>query len=150
MGTNAQLERRAVTPRLFDWLETEFPFFPVLRTLEREHMIRCEEYVDGGRYVLRAELPGIDPEKDVTVSVADGVLRVHAERRETTRDQKRSEFTYGSMSRALTLPPGANEDSVAATYRDGILRVTVDLPETVTGKAKQIPIEIERDDTAKP
>ena len=50
MGTNAQLERRAVTPRLFDWLETEFPFFPVLRTLEREHMIRCEEYVDGGPY----------------------------------------------------------------------------------------------------
>ena len=93
MSTNAQLERRIAAPRLFDWLENEFPFFPALRTLEREHAIRCEEYIDGGQYVLRAELPGIDPDKDVDVSITAGVLRVRAERRETKKDQQRSEFS---------------------------------------------------------
>ncbi len=144
MNTNTQLERRPVGPRLVDWLENEFSFFPALRAFERERVIRCEEYIEGGQYVLRAELPGIDPDKDVEVNVAGGVLRVLAERRETKKDQQRSEFTYGSFSRVLTLPHGAQEDSVTASYRDGILQVTVDLPEPSGPQPKRIPIE--RDD----
>ena len=146
MITNTQLERRTTTPRLFDWLENEFPFFPALRNLDREHAIRCEEYIDGGQYVLRAELPGIDPEKDVDVSISAGVLRVQAERREVKKDQQRSEFSYGSFSRSLTLPQGADEDSVTATYQDGILQVTVALPEPAMPQPKRIPIE--RDTTS--
>lgn len=141
MAVNSQLEKRTVAPRLLDWLETEFPFFPTLRALDREHAIRCEEYIEGGQYVLRAELPGIDPDKDVDVSIAGGVLRVHAERREIKKEQQRSEFSYGSLSRALTLPQGADEDSVTASYKDGILQVTVALPEPAIPQPKRIPID---------
>ena len=141
MAINAQLEKRTSAPRLLDWLETEFPFFPALRALDREHAIRCEEYIEGGQYVLRAEVPGIDPDKDVDVSVAGGILRVHAERRETKKEQQRSEFCYGSFSRALTLPQGVDEESVTASYKDGILQVTVALPEPAMPQPKKIPIE---------
>jgi HSP20 family molecular chaperone IbpA len=126
---------------LFDWLETEFPFFPTLRALDREHAIRCEEYIEGGKYVLRAELPGIDPDKDVDVSITGGVLRVTAERREIKKEHHRSEFSYGSFHRALTLPEGADQDSVTASYQDGILQVTVALPERSIPEPKRIPIE---------
>lgn len=140
MVITSQLERRDSTPRLLDWLETEFPFFPALRMLDRDQMIRCEEYVEGGQYVLRAELPGIDPDKDVDVSIVGGVLRVHAERRESKREQQRSEFYYGSLRRALRLPRGTDEESVHASYKDGVLEVTVDVPEPAMPQSKRVPI----------
>ena len=141
MAINAQLERRISAPRLLDWLETEFPFIPALRAMDRAHAIPCEEYIEGGQYILRAELPGIDPDKDVDVSIVGGVLRVHAERREMKKEQQRSEFSYGSFSRALALPQGADEESVTAAYRDGILQITVALPEPAVPQPKRIPIE---------
>jgi HSP20 family protein len=140
MTLNSQLERRPTTPRLLDWLENEFSLFPGLRAFDRDQAIRCEEFVEDGKYVLRAELPGIDPEKDVEVSLADGVLTVAAERRESRKEQKRSEFCYGSLRRSLTLPKGADDDSVTATYRDGILQVTVSLPTKEETQAKKIPV----------
>ena len=136
-----QLQRRATMPRLFDWLEGEFPMFPGFRWMERERAMRCEEYVEDGKYVLRAELPGIDPDKDVEVSVTDGVLTVTAERREERKEGQRSEFYYGSLHRAVTLPAGVDEGSVTATYRDGILRVEVPFPAEEKAPARKVPIE---------
>ena len=95
--------------------------------------MRMEEFVDGDTLVLRAELPGIDPEKDVDLSVVDGVLIIKAERREETTEGEagksgyRSEFRYGSYERRLMLPNGATPDDVKATYTDGILEVRLPL-----------------------
>jgi HSP20 family protein len=81
--------------------------------------------------VVRAELPGIDPEKDVEITVDNGVLTITAERREEKVEGEegtsgyRSEFRYGSYRRSMTLPTGATEDDVKATYTDGILEVRV-------------------------
>jgi len=144
MTLNAQLERRPVAPRLLDWLENELPLLPGLRSFDRDQAIRCEEFVEDGKYVLRAELPGVDPEKDVEVTVSDGILTVSAERRESRKERRRSEFYYGTLRRSLALPKGADSRSVAATYGDGILQVTVTLP-----KAEEVPvtkIEIARTD----
>jgi len=144
-------ERKDAPPRLFDWFETEFPWvttfptfpsamFPELRVFDEERAMRCEEYVEEGRFVLRAELPGIDPEKDVEISVSDGLLRIDAERQETHKEQHRTEFFYGKLARTLALPSGVDEKSVKATYRDGILEVTIDLPKEQVPAAK-VPIE---------
>ncbi|WP_055867549.1 Hsp20/alpha crystallin family protein [Frankia sp. CpI1-P] len=92
-------------------------------------MIRVEETDEAGMHVVRAEMPGIDPARDVEITVAEGVLSVRAERRdekaEKTDHGYRSEFRYGSFSRSLPLPAGAKDDQVAATYKDGILEIRV-------------------------
>ena len=88
-----------------------------------------EEYRDGDTVVIRAELPGIDPEQDVELTVADDVLHLRAERRERTEHKDkggyRSEFRYGSFSRALPLPAGCRDEDISAAYRDGVLEVRV-------------------------
>ena len=96
------------------------------------HMMRVEEFVDGEACVMRAELPGLDPRKDVEITVADGVLHVSAKREERTEEERpdgyRSEFRYGHLTRDLRLPEGATEADVTATYKDGILEVRVPAP----------------------
>jgi HSP20 family protein len=105
--------------------------------MESSSGIRVEEFVDGQTMVVRAELPGIDPDQDVDVSVSDGVLRIKAERREQTehrdKDSYRSEFRYGSFTRDVTLPDGVNPDDINATYRDGVLEVRTPMPPKPAG-----------------
>ncbi|MGH3478931.1 MAG: Hsp20/alpha crystallin family protein [Nocardioidaceae bacterium] len=113
---------------VFDWLEEEFPPLPLWRSFE-PRWPRIEDFQEEGRYVIRAELPGIDPEKDVEITIADGVLTVQAERREETKEGKRSEFRYGAFSRSCPLPKGADEGDVSATYTDGILEISVAMKE---------------------
>ncbi|TFC77646.1 Hsp20/alpha crystallin family protein [Cryobacterium cheniae] len=95
--------------------------------------MRVEEFRDGGNLVVKAEMPGIDPEKDVDVSVSDGVLHIQAERQEKTehkdKDGYRTEFRYGSFTRDIVLPRGVKEEDVTASYRDGVLEVRVPVPE---------------------
>ena len=55
-----------------------------------EHPVRAQDYVrDGGQDVLRAELAGCDPERDIEVTASCGVLTIRAERREDRRDRRR-------------------------------------------------------------
>jgi HSP20 family protein len=91
--------------------------------------IKVEEFTDDGKYVVRAELPGVDPEADIDITVADGLLTIRGERREEIKEDQRSEFYYGSFTRTLTLPVGADADAVTADYKDGILEVRIPMPE---------------------
>lgn len=94
--------------------------------------IKVEQFLDGSTLVVRAEVPGIDPDKDIDVSVRDGMLHITAEREEKTehkgKDGYRSEFRYGSFTRSIALPPGAREEDVSATYKDGVLEVRAPAP----------------------
>lgn len=105
--------------------------------------MRVEEFMDGTTFVVRAELPGLDPEKDVELTVEDGLLRIKAERREEKTVEKgktyRSEFRYGTLFRAIPLPSGTAADDVKATYADGVLEVRVPVA-TPQAKATSIPI----------
>jgi HSP20 family protein len=96
-----------------------------------------------GNLVIRAELPGIDPEKDVDITVQDGVLYIKGERRHEERTERdnyyRFESSYGSFHRAVPLPEGVKEDDVQASYENGILEVTVPKAAELTS-AKKVPI----------
>jgi HSP20 family protein len=109
------------------------------------HLVRVEEFLDGDTCVIRAELPGLDPNKDIELSVRDGVLHLSAERKEHTEEERpdgfRSEFHYGRMSRNVRLPEGASEADVTATYKDGILEVRLPAPqETPAPVSTKIPV----------
>ncbi|HEX6197116.1 MAG TPA: Hsp20/alpha crystallin family protein [Jiangellaceae bacterium] len=134
MTTLVRSGQRGLLPELVDLLEA--PFAP-FRTAQ---MIRCEEFTRDGQYVLRAELPGIDPESDVEISVKNGVLTIHGERKEEEHEGSRTEFRYGAFTRSLTLPAGADEDDVTAVYEKGILEVSVGLKEPAES-AKRIPVK---------
>jgi HSP20 family protein len=75
-----------------------------------DELIRVDEFRDDKTQVVRAELAGIDPDKDVAITVSDGMLRINAQRRvqEKTEDKgyTRHELRYGSFSRSLPLPEG--------------------------------------------
>jgi HSP20 family protein len=112
--------------------------------LPLDDLIRVEEFTEDGTMVVRAELPGIDPEKDVEIEVYDGMLHVNAERRleETTeeKDYTRRELRYGSFTRALPLPVGATESDVKATYKDGMLEIRVPLATPPEPEATKVPV----------
>lgn len=139
MSTRTEVGRRTA-PGLLGWLEKEFSAFPVLRGFDTERIMRCEEYREPGCVVVRAELPGVDPDKDVEVTVENGLLRIQAHRREEHKERRRSEFFYGEMVRTMLLPPGTDESAVTATYRDGILEVVVPVPEPNPTTAVTVPI----------
>ncbi|MFZ3453105.1 Hsp20/alpha crystallin family protein [Arthrobacter sp. 7Tela_A1] len=104
---------------------------------------RVEEYRDGDNMVVRAELPSVDPEKDLDVTVTEGSLRIHGERRESAehkaRTGYRSEFKYGSFTREIPLPPGAAQENVSASYNDGVLEVRVPL-QPGGGQGRKVPV----------
>ncbi|MGA7987551.1 MAG: Hsp20/alpha crystallin family protein [Candidatus Dormiibacterota bacterium] len=143
-------EKTTLTPRYpTDVLGRTFadilrwPVFPLLG-LTQDFPMRLEEYADDGHLVVRAELPGVDPDKDIHVSVADGLLTITGERRSETKiDEKGrhfSEMQYGSFARTIPLPDGASEKDVTASYRDGILEVRLGLTAKMPAKAAAIPI----------
>ena len=136
MNTIVHSGQRGLWPELFDMLES-----PITAFRPHGQMIRFEEYVENDRYVLRAELPGIDPDRDVEVRVSGGVLTIHGQRQEQQKERYRTEFRYGSFTRSIALPTEANEDDVTAVYRNGILEVAVGLKEA---KASERRIAVER------
>jgi HSP20 family protein len=91
--------------------------------------------------VLSFDLPGI-PEEDIAVELDDNVLTVSGERsrdsEQSTERYYRFERRFGSFSRGVTLPPGVQEDSISANYKDGVLEVRVPKPEEPKPKRIQI------------
>ena len=77
------------------------------------------------RYLIRAELPGLDPEKDIEVTVEGTTLTIHAERRQEDSGPHRSEFRYGSLTRLVSLPVKVDAKDVTARYEKGVLEVSV-------------------------
>ncbi len=112
---------------------------------EHDGWLKLEEYEDGGTLVLRTEVPGVDPEKDVEVTVQDGVLRLHAHR-EVKAEQKgkkryHSEFRYGELTRTVRLPDGVAAEDVNATYQDGVLELRIPLPADTEPEVTKVPVK---------
>jgi HSP20 family protein len=137
MSTLTRRDYRGPFGDMVDWLEAPWA---MLRPATG-HVMRVEDFVKDGSYIIRVELPGIDPEKDVEVSVAQGVLTIKAERREEETGKHHSEFHYGTFSRSVTLPPTADEDHIDAVYAHGILEVTVRLADKEAAEStRKIPV----------
>lgn len=112
------------------------PFAPATDVLARN-----------GDWVIRMDLPGVDPAKDVTVSVDQGRLVVHGERKQhkeiKEKDYYRSETVQGAFERYVPLPKAVDQGKITASYVDGVLEIVIpdankELP---APKAKQIPIK---------
>jgi HSP20 family molecular chaperone IbpA len=105
--------------------------------------MRIEEIEHPDGLVIRAELPGIDHERDLDVRIRGHVLEIRAERtpEPTSADEhRRSEFHYGRLWRLLTLPRLARESEVSATYCKGILEVRVPFGEAGPPDATRVAV----------
>jgi len=128
---------RAVFPDLADWLESPWTGPPPFLAGQ---VFRLEESIRDDRYVIRAELPGLDPENDIEVTVDGRILTIRAERRQQDTGPHRSEFRYGSLARAVRLPARVDPADVAARYDKGVLEVSVPVRE-VKPEGIRIPVE---------
>ena len=94
------------------------------------------------RIVVRADLPGLD-EKDIEVTVHDGMLTVRGERKAEKEEKKEgyyyNERSYGMFSRTLPLPAAVEADKVKATFKKGVLEVH--LPKAKEAQDKKIEIK---------
>jgi len=93
--------------------------------------------------VLNVELPGVTKD-DISLEVKDSTLTIRGEKK-LEKDVKEENFhrmerTYGSFTRAFTLPSTVQQDKVKAKFRDGILEIR--LPKAEEAKPKQIKVDV--------
>ncbi|HET6713516.1 MAG TPA: Hsp20/alpha crystallin family protein [Actinomycetota bacterium] len=104
-----------------------FPALP--EGFRRPFMPVCDVFGREGDLIVHLEVPGIDPEKDVTIQVEDDVLVIRGERstKEEVEDKDyyRMESSFGSFERRLPIPEGVKEDDIVATYADGVLEIVL-------------------------
>ncbi len=90
---------------------------------------KVDVFAREGSLIVRAELPGVDPDKDIDISVEDGVLSIKGERRNEQKTDGegfyRLETSYGAFERHIPLPQGVNADDITASYENGMLEVVV-------------------------
>ena len=96
------------------------------------------------KYVIKADLPGVD-KKDIDVKLENGVLSIRGEKQtesETGKGTKRhrTERFHGSFARSFTLPDAVKADKVDASYKDGVLSLTI--PKEEEAKPKSIDIKV--------
>ncbi len=128
---------RAMFPDLADWLEAPWTGPPPFMAAQT---FRIEEVAEDDRYVIRAELPGLDPDEDIEVTVDGRNLTIQAERRQEGSGPSRSEFRYGSLTRLVRLPARVDPKDVTARYERGVLEVSVPIRD-VKPEGTRVPIE---------
>ena len=102
-------------------------------------------YENGDNLVLKAELPGINPD-DVEIRVEDNTLYLKGDRKfeKEVKEQNyhRVERTYGTFTRTFSLPNSVDSDKVAANYKDGVLTLT--MPKKEEAKPKTIKVSVSK------
>ena len=95
-------------------------------------------------YELTAELPGMD-EKNVEVKVANGVLTIKGEKQDEKEEKKKDyylrERNYGSFERSFQLPEGVDPDKIEASYKKGVLTVTLPKKPEAQKASKKIDVK---------
>lgn len=146
------LTRYTTPSSLADWAFRDIPQFvrgldwPEIDAWTDRDGMRVEEFRENGDLIVRAEVPGIDPDKDVEITVADHSLCIRVERKARDEQERkgfyRSEFRYGQFTRQIALPAGFDEKDIKAHYKDGILEVKLPIGATESPAHR---IQVERD-----
>ena len=94
---------------------------------------------------VEAELPGVD-EKDIDVELKDNVLTIRAEKRMERKDDKEGDYrlverSFGSFVRSIPAPFAADPDAVEATFRNGVLNLTLPKPPEAVSKSRKIAVK---------
>jgi HSP20 family protein len=104
---------------------------------------QLETFRRGDDIVVRADLPGMSKD-DINVEVENGILTISGERTDKNEENRdgyyRSERSYGQFYRSIVLPEGANSDACEATFKDGVLEVTVKAPEEKQQNRKRVQV----------
>lgn len=94
------------------------------------------------QYIIRADVPGVEP-NEVEVSVLNDALTIKGERKRSNeikeKDYHYTETAYGRFERSLALPKGIDPEKIAAKFVNGVLEISMPLPQSAT--AKKVPIE---------
>jgi len=131
---------RSLMDRLF---EQSFGRIPMFRESGEEIALglSLDVYETGNEYVVKAELPGVDP-KDVDISIEDDVLTIKGEfqkKEEVSEDQYlRRELRYGRFQRSLRLPPTVEPEKAQAQFENGMLKLTI--PKKAEARSRTIKI----------
>jgi HSP20 family protein len=90
--------------------------------------------------VVKAEIPGLDP-KDLDISLSDGLLTIKGEKKQEKEENYHFiERSYGAFSRSIRLPREVQSDKISASYKNGVLKVT--LPKSEEAKKKEVKIKV--------
>lgn len=104
---------------------------------------QVETFRRGDKLVIRADLPGLNKD-DIKIEVEENLLTISGERseehEETQDDFYRSERSYGQFYRSIPLPEGVKGDEAEASFKDGVLEVTLPAPEQLGNKGRRIQI----------
>jgi HSP20 family protein len=124
--------------------ETFFEGKPRRRMDEGEWLPSIDVSETKNDLVVKAELPGMDP-KDIDISLNDGYLTLKGEKKQE-REEKEEDYhyierSYGSFTRSVHLPKEVKRDKIAASYKNGILKIT--LPKSEEAKKEEIKIRVE-------
>lgn len=135
--------RRAGSPiaEMLNWLESSRGLD--VRAFGLSPYVRVEDFIDDGTYVLRADMPGIDPDKDVEVTIEGDMVTIRGERREEQKDKNHHELHYGSFARSIQIPHGTKPEDVTAKYVDGVLEVRIPMATTEETAAHKIEVQRE-------
>jgi HSP20 family protein len=157
MATNKELARATAPlglfePRLFGprwargferFFNRDFPFTAAGEEFGTGWVPDMEVFEKNNKLTVRLDVPGLKKE-EVAVTVAEGVLAVEGERKSETEEEKnhwyRRERTYGKFYRTVTLPEGVNAKEVEATFKNGVLEVTVPLHPAVAAAPHRVQV----------
>ena len=113
--------------------ELAFPTTPAVDLVESEKA-----------YEITAELPGMD-EKNIEVKVADGTLTIKGEKQEEKEEKKKDyylrERSFGSFERSFAIPEGVDVDKIEASFKKGVLTLTLPKKPEAQKPAKKIDIK---------
>lgn len=113
------------------------------RRLTRTNMPVVDVVESEKAYEVTAELPGID-EKNIEVKVANGILTMKGEKQEEKEEKKKDYYLqerhYGSFERSFEIPEGVDPDKIEATFKKGVLTVT--LPKKVEAQKPAKKVEV--------
>jgi HSP20 family protein len=112
---------------------TDFPWTPEVEMTERDHQL-----------MIKVDLPGLKKE-EVNVNLTDEGLVIEGERTRETESKKdewfTTERTYGHFYRMVPMPEGVNYKEVKATFRNGVLEITVPVPAAAAKAPYKVPVE---------
>jgi HSP20 family protein len=104
---------------------------------------QIEMVEEGGQLIVRADLPGLTKD-DVNVEIDSDAITIEGERRSEEKENRegyyRTERSYGKFYRRVPLPDGVEAENADATFRDGVLEITMDAPKRTESKPRKVQI----------